>query len=187
MSRLIENPKELILSAAKQLASDEGLTQINMRTVAKECGIALGTIYNYYPTKMDLIIAIIESFWAECFSSLHASDLKDFDFFQKLEYLYFFILKYLEQFKSNWLNDLSSLSTIHKQKGKEKEDEYLSHFITFFERLFQAHKHEFNPNLFNTFTEDYLIHFIFSNFMMMLKHGDPHYEFFNALLKHILI
>ncbi len=187
MSRVIENPTELILSVAKKLASDEGLTGINMRTVAKECDIALGTIYNYYPTKMDLIIAIVESFWAECFSSLHTSYTQDLDFFQQLEYLYFYILKYLEQFKTNWLNDLSSLSTIHKQKGKQKEDEYMSHFIDLFTRLFQAHKHEFDPSLFNTFTQDELTHFIFSNFMMMLKNGDPNYEFFNSLLKRILI
>ena len=63
----------------------------------------------------------------------------------------------------------------------------MSHFIGWFTRLFQAHKHEFDPSLFNTFTEDELTHFIFSNFMMMLKNGDPNYEFFNSLLKRILI
>ena len=158
-----------------------------MRTVARECDIALGTIYNYYPTKMDLIIAIVDSFWSECFSSLHTSYDQNLDFFQQLEYLYFYILKYLEQFKTNWLNDLSSLSAINKQKGKQKESEYMSHFIGLCTKLFQAHKHEFDQELFNTFTEDELIRFIFSNFMTMLKRGDHNYQFFNALLKRILI
>lgn len=158
-----------------------------MRTVAKECDIALGTIYNYFPTKMDLIIAIVESFWAECFRTLRSSYDKNLDFFGQLEALYFYILEYLNQFKSNWLSDLSSLSSINKTKGKQKEEEYMSHFIGLFERLFKEHKHEFDETLFVTFDEDELIHFIFSNFISMLKKGDRNYKFFNAMLKRILL
>ena len=158
-----------------------------MRTIAKECDIALGTIYNYFPTKMDLIIAIVESFWEECFKTLHSSYDQDLDFFEQLESLYFYILEYLNQFKTNWLSDLSSLSSINKSKGKQKEEEYLAHFIGLFKKLFSAHKHEFDKTLFTKFNEDELIRFIFSNFMTMLKNGDCNYQFFNAILKRILL
>lgn len=36
-----------------------------MRTLAKECGIALGTLYNYYSDKDELVVAAIESVWQD--------------------------------------------------------------------------------------------------------------------------
>lgn len=187
MARIIDNPRALILSVSRELASNEGLSQINMRTVATKCDIALGTIYNYFPTKTDLIIAIVESFWEECFRQVHKTYDHNLDFFKQLEALYFYILDYLEHFKTNWLSDLSSLSAMNKSKGKQKEQEYMSHFIDLFRRLFKKHRHEFNQNTFATFDEEKLINFIFSNFMMMLKNGEHDYEFFNSLLQRILL
>lgn len=51
MARVIDNPKQLILSHAKVILYDHGYQKLSMRALSKACGIALGTIYNYYPTK----------------------------------------------------------------------------------------------------------------------------------------
>lgn len=158
-----------------------------MRNVATKCDIALGTIYNYFPTKMDLVVAIIESFWAECFKHIHKIYNQDLDFFEQLEVLYFCTLDYLEQFKTNWLSDLSSLSSINKSKGKQKEEEYMSRFIRLLEEIFKAHHEEFNKEIYSTFDEQKLIKFIFSNFMTMLKNGERDYHFFNNILKRLLL
>ena len=40
--------KEEILKAGRKIAQEKGLSAINMRSVAAECNIALGTLYNYY-------------------------------------------------------------------------------------------------------------------------------------------
>ena len=62
--------RENILETCKKIVSNKGLTAINMRLVAKECNIALGSIYYYFPSKDDLLIAIIESVWEDIFLSL---------------------------------------------------------------------------------------------------------------------
>ena len=59
MSRIIENPKGLILSNAKELLYNEGFKKFSMRNLSRKCGIALGTIYNYYSTKEELIIEMM--------------------------------------------------------------------------------------------------------------------------------
>ena len=41
-----KNQKETILSAAKNIAIEQGITKINIRSVAQNSGIAIGTVYN---------------------------------------------------------------------------------------------------------------------------------------------
>lgn len=56
MNKIVTS-KENILKASREIASKDGLQSINMRNVAKHCGVAVGSIYNYFPSKADLIIA----------------------------------------------------------------------------------------------------------------------------------
>lgn len=60
--------KEAILDVCRGMVAKEGLSAINMRAVAKACDVALGTIYYYFPSKDDLLIATIESVWQHIFS-----------------------------------------------------------------------------------------------------------------------
>ena len=57
--------KEDILSVSKEMVAQCGIQAINMRNVAKECGVAVGSVYNYFPSKNDLIIAVIDVIWKE--------------------------------------------------------------------------------------------------------------------------
>lgn len=59
--------KEDILAAARQLLLEEGSGALGMRNVAAACGVAVGSIYNYFPSKSALVSATIESIWAEMF------------------------------------------------------------------------------------------------------------------------
>lgn len=61
--------KETILKACRQVAMRESISALNMRSVARECGIALGTLYNYYADKDALILAAVEDIWAEILHS----------------------------------------------------------------------------------------------------------------------
>ena len=51
IGKLIENPKDMIFQSAKSIAKNKGIDKVNIRLVAKDCGIAVGTIYNYFPQK----------------------------------------------------------------------------------------------------------------------------------------
>src|SRR5690606_11929933 len=48
-----------IVQAAAALASRGGVEAMQMRTVAERAGVALGTLYRYFPSKMDLIVAVV--------------------------------------------------------------------------------------------------------------------------------
>ncbi|MDH2427701.1 TetR family transcriptional regulator [Sphaerisporangium sp. TRM90804] len=48
-----------MVQAAAALASRGGVEAMQMRTVAERAGVALGTLYRYFPSKMDLVVAVV--------------------------------------------------------------------------------------------------------------------------------
>lgn len=59
--------KEEILRISRELIQTQGWKAINIRAVAKECNISIGSIYNYFHNKSDLIAATVESVWQDIF------------------------------------------------------------------------------------------------------------------------
>lgn len=49
-----------ILEVAARLFQTQGFQKTTTRAIAKQCGIAEGTLFNYYPSKDDLLIAVFE-------------------------------------------------------------------------------------------------------------------------------
>ena len=185
MLRVVENPKELILSTASLIAQEEGLASVNMRGIAKKCDIGLGTIYNYFPTKKDLVNAITLNFWDECFKEFHHAFDPNLDFFKQLEVLYFYILNYLSQIEDTSLKNLFTLFDFHKNRIKELP--YMEHFIHVLDELIETNHIFFNQTFYSVLGKQKLIKFIFSNFITMLTDNDSDYEYFNTILKRILL
>lgn len=63
----IVTSKEDILKNSRDLILREGLSALNVRSVAAACGVSVGSIYNYFSSKSELMCAIIESIWCEIF------------------------------------------------------------------------------------------------------------------------
>ena len=53
--------KEKITQAAVRVFSHEGFHRARMKAIAQEAGVAVGTIYNYFKTKDDLLLYVFEA------------------------------------------------------------------------------------------------------------------------------
>ncbi|MGI5451688.1 TetR/AcrR family transcriptional regulator [Streptomyces sp. CA-249302] len=60
VSRRQQARRVAILRAAGELASREGLAGVQMLDVAKEAGVAIATLYRYFPSKTHLFTAVLE-------------------------------------------------------------------------------------------------------------------------------
>lgn len=60
MPKIIENVREKIIEVAYNLFIQDGYEQVKTGKIAKECGIAAGTLFNYFPTKWDLLREILD-------------------------------------------------------------------------------------------------------------------------------
>ena len=59
MPKIIKNPEDRILQAARNRLLDKDLSSFSLRGVAADCGIAVGTIYNYFKDKESLMAAVM--------------------------------------------------------------------------------------------------------------------------------
>ncbi|MCY9782348.1 TetR family transcriptional regulator [Nocardiopsis sp. EMB25] len=59
MSRSQTQRRKRIVQTAAALAVRGGVDAMQMRSVAERAGVALGTLYRYFPSKMDLVVAVV--------------------------------------------------------------------------------------------------------------------------------
>ena len=67
-----EERKEQILDAAEEVFTQKGLDLARMDDIAEETGLSKGTLYLYFKSKDDLIIAILDRIFQSAFQQLEA-------------------------------------------------------------------------------------------------------------------
>lgn len=70
----MQDKKEIIYDCAKELFSAKGFKETNISEITKKAGMAVGTFYNYYPSKeklfMDIFLEENAKMKQACFQSL---------------------------------------------------------------------------------------------------------------------
>ena len=76
MPKIIENVREQLLTEAKRQVAEYGYAKTTIRSVAKSCGLGIGTVYNYFPSKDMLIASFLSEDWKQCLYQIesHTSD-----------------------------------------------------------------------------------------------------------------
>lgn len=74
MPRIIENAAAMLIEEARRQVDENGYDSFNIRTVARNCGIAIGTVYNYFPSKDALIAAFLAGDWNERMQRIGEAD-----------------------------------------------------------------------------------------------------------------
>lgn len=59
--------REAILEASRRLIREQDWQALSIRSVAATCGVSVGSIYNYFDNKSELIAATVQSVWFEIF------------------------------------------------------------------------------------------------------------------------
>lgn len=73
MPKIIVNARQKLIDEARKQATENGYSSLNIRTVAKNCDISVGTVYNYFPSKDALVAEFLNSDWEEHMQEFHAA------------------------------------------------------------------------------------------------------------------
>lgn len=85
MPKIIENIEQKIYDSALKLFGEKGYDYVDMKSIAKEIGIAVGTLYNYYPNKEALFIDVFNKSWAETFKRIRVVKHEDASVIEQLK------------------------------------------------------------------------------------------------------
>lgn len=186
MSRIIENPKELILNTAKAILYKDGYSQLSMRNVAKSCGIAAGTIYNYYPTKKDLVIEMMAGYCEEFFHSLDDIKSSKDAFFVKLDKIYNELGAFIKTFREIWLTPDLYDTPDYIEAGLEKENASIEKLIRKIEDIILTEAAAPNGTIRVRLDSYETAEFIVLNFITMVQIPTFKYTVFQKVLKELL-
>ena len=72
MPKIIENLESKLTEEAKKQIEQVGYGAMTIRSVAKACGVGVGTVYNYFSSKEDLIATYLLEDWKQCITAINA-------------------------------------------------------------------------------------------------------------------
>lgn len=73
MPKIIENLEEKLIDEARRQIEESGYSAMTIRSVAKACGVGVGTVYNYFPSKDALLATFILADWNHCMETIGAA------------------------------------------------------------------------------------------------------------------
>lgn len=162
-----------ILEQALMIAKKEGVDKLSIRKLSSACGIAIGSVYNYYPDKETLVTAVAEEFWNHIFADQGKLYHANIGFTRFLEQYYSYLYAKMSPYDRSWVRDLEGKipmeDTMKLFLRILKEDENVNHSIW---------NMEFQP-------EDFC-RYVFKNIMALLQSGEINCRFFIYLLDNLL-
>ena len=72
MPKIIKNLERKLLDEARHQIETSGYSAVTIRSVAAACGVGVGTVYNYYPSKDELLAAYLLEDWKICVTAITA-------------------------------------------------------------------------------------------------------------------
>lgn len=174
--------KEDILSVSRELAAEKGIQEINMRSVAARCGVAVGSVYNYFSSKNALMIAVIDSIWNEIMQGI-ADRQTSSCFTKKVESLFYGVKSGGEKYPLFFSIHSMSIAKSGKEKGRETMNQY---FECIKADLLNCLRKDINVK--QTFfskkcTQEDFAAFVFANVLSLLMQGQDSCDVLIELIK----
>lgn len=178
----IVTSREAILSESRKIVMEHGISAINIRTVANACRISVGSLYNYFPSKTDLISAIVENIWQDIFSL--SRDSSEFSSFTDcLLWLFGAIKKGCTKYPGFFTFHSMSFAAGDKEKGRKLMEQYFLHMKKELSNVLEQDS-KIRPNAFNNqLSKDGFVEFIFTVFTAMLLKEEDNCEALLEIVK----
>lgn len=174
--------KEAILKASKEIAADQGLQSLNMRDVAKYCNVAVGSVYNYFPSKADLVTATVEDIWKDIFHKMSNNDNAD-NFIDCVTWLFETVNSGAKEYPEFFTVHSMNFSNDDKEKGRKVMNQYFNHIKDGMLKSL-LNDNDVNIETFNeTFTQELFIDFVFSNIITLLVNNQQSCHLLNEVIK----
>lgn len=182
----IVTSRSQLLAAARGIAYQEGLSRVSVRAVAAKCGVAVGSLYNYFPTKADLIAAVIEDFWQ---SAIHHDTCRPepgegFPAF--VGRMYADLAHSLSAFRADWLAEIGRLDAAERSAGRALESQCFSHMQAGLVQALEADPAAHLPPALAGDGVAPFAAFVFQNLLHALRGGAPDCAYLCALLEGLL-
>ena len=102
MPKIIEELRETILANTKEILLAEGYDALTVRSVAKASGIAVGTVYNYFPSKDMMVASVMLGDWMAALEKMREDVLQAPDAVEGMRQMSLRIREFSERYSLTW-------------------------------------------------------------------------------------
>lgn len=162
-------------------AQDIGMQDLSIRALAKKANVSVGTVYNYYPSKKELVGDILNSFWERSLSEDVCRIQAHQGFVDYLNVL----------FEKTLMNTHNFRDIMYAQLKFLKEDPlnpnvYYMHMKTGLLKVLELDKN-IDETIWNeSFTQAWFIDFILECMMTQLLKNEPNFSALEMMMRKTL-
>ncbi len=173
MPKIIENLNDTILDAARKRLLSQDDKNFTMRQISQDCSVALGTIYNYYESKDQLVFNVLLRDWRGSLKSAESQMIATEDIIDALKILYYTFGHYFETY----------LPTMIPYYRKETEEDNLTQDKYLLNEIEQIVKHVLDKR--SIFYVPNMPHFLSTLLLVWVIRGES-FEANEIILRKIL-
>lgn len=181
MKKKDETLQPTIIAIAQDTINNYSVDALNIRNIAKEANVSVGTIYNYFANKDEILLALTQKFWLEILTNLK-SNIKSDNFVAQLGDIYQYLYQSMSQDGLLLMRSLSNIEDEGRQ-AMSKVQQYLGQCIL---ELIVADQN-IKKDLFDQqFSQEKFVEFIINNFVERLKSKADNIDFFQGLISKLI-
>ncbi len=94
MRRKNQELRQCLLDCARRIECAEGADALSIRKLAAEANIAIGTVYNYFESKQEVLLAMTEEYWNDALREMQGSITAE-RFSEQIRQIYAFLAEKL--------------------------------------------------------------------------------------------
>lgn len=102
MPKRIEALRQTLLARSRDLLLHDGYDKLTIRAVAAACGVAVGTVYNYFPSKDMLVASVMLEDWLAALKRMEAGAAAAPDVLAGLEAVFDAITAFAATYTGAW-------------------------------------------------------------------------------------
>lgn len=170
-----------LLAHARTLMNEQGAEAINIRALAKLSGVSVGTVYNYFASKEDILLALTEEYWQVTLREMEGA-IPNGSFLAQMEAIYAYLRDRMNDSARTLMSSLGSVETAGQQR---------MHAMQQVLRAAVIRRMSMDPAIpsglwQNAFTQQAYADFVIMNLMMQLRADAPDIKFFLEIMNKTL-
>ena len=107
--------KNSLIDCAHTIASTQGIEAINLRNLAQYAHVSVGTIYNYFKNKDELLMALTQFYWKDAYKTIK-TQCYGYPLLEALPLLYRIIKTSLDASLGQLLSSMSSIEVMSSRQ-----------------------------------------------------------------------
>lgn len=181
MRRKDDTLRDTLLDCARSIADTDGIEAINIRSIAGKAGVAAGTVYNYFSSKDEILLALTEEYWQQTLRDMKTA-VSSGPFCGQLEEIFRFLKDRIDDSAGKLMGSLGRVETAGQERMTSMQSMLEAALIQRLEQDMNVRKDIWDE----TFTKEQFVRFIMMNLMMLLKANVSDPVFFITAVKRII-